>query len=88
MRRRYEPSLYETRGGSLLLSTDELSPQDLLALKVIEHLTNDAADTFSAAEQAVEELDERLQDYPLWRAALWGVGCHWVGDVELLLTVW
>lgn len=60
--------------AALLFSTDGLSPQDLLTLKVIERLTNDAADTFSAAEQAVEELDERIHAYPPWArrlGALW-----------------
>lgn len=57
--------------AALLFSTNGLSPQDLLALKVIEHLTNDAADTFSAAEQAVEELDEQLRAYPPWARRLW-----------------
>lgn len=60
---------------ALLLSTDELSPRDLLALKAVEHLTNDAADMFSVAEQAVEEMDERLRAYPLWARRL---GVRWL----------
>lgn len=49
---------------ALLLSTDELSPGYLLALKAAEHLTNDTINVFNSVEQAVEKMDEQLLSYP------------------------
>ncbi len=56
---------------TLLFSTDDISPLEMLGCKAVQHLINEAVEMFDRAEERVEESDERVLKWPPWRRRLW-----------------
>jgi len=54
-----------------VFSTDDISPMEILGLKALQHLIDDAVKTFDRAEVRVEETDKRVLKWPPWKRRLW-----------------
>lgn len=57
--------------ATLLFSTDDISPMEILGFKALQHLIDNAVETFDRAEVRVEESDERVLKWPPWKRRLW-----------------
>ncbi|MCA1708037.1 MAG: DUF5677 domain-containing protein [Actinobacteria bacterium] len=57
--------------GTLLFSTDDVSPMEMLGFKALQHLIDEAVETFDRAEERVEESDKRVLKWPPWKRRLW-----------------
>ena len=57
--------------ATLLFSTDDISPMEILGFKALQHLIDDAVETFDRAEVRVEESDKCVLKWPPWKRRLW-----------------
>ncbi|MGH3885688.1 MAG: DUF5677 domain-containing protein [Pseudonocardiaceae bacterium] len=57
--------------ATLLFSTDDVSPMEILGFKAIQHLIDDAVEMFDRTEARVEEMDERVLKWPHWKRRIW-----------------
>ena len=57
--------------ATLVFSTDDISPLEIMGCKVVQHLIDEAVDAFDKAETAAEEADRRVLPLPRWRQKLW-----------------
>ncbi|WP_030466829.1 DUF5677 domain-containing protein [Lentzea aerocolonigenes] len=56
---------------TLLHSTDEVSPIELLGCKALEHLIADGSQLFEDAETFVEKMEQQVHRWTPWRRHLW-----------------
>ncbi|MGM1062168.1 DUF5677 domain-containing protein [Saccharothrix sp. Mg75] len=56
---------------TLLYSTDDVSPLEMLGSKALQHLIDDAKKVFAQSEEYVEEMENRVHLWPRWRRELW-----------------
>jgi len=57
--------------ATLLFSTDDISPMEIPGFKALQHLIDDAVETFDRAEVRVEESDKCVLKWPPWKRRLW-----------------
>ena len=56
---------------TLLYSTDDVSPLEMLGSKALQHLIADAKEMFEQTEAYVEEMENRVHLWSRWRRELW-----------------
>lgn len=56
---------------TLLHSTDDVSPLEMAGSKALQHLIADAKEMFEQTEAYVEEMENRVYQWPRWRRELW-----------------